>query len=172
MRLKTITDEDFVNYKQASMFIGVISCSGKCCKEADISLDVCQNYEWHAAPVLNIPDHRIIERYLANPITSSIVFGGLEPFEQAQELIDFIRMLRELYNNSDPVVIYTGYYPEEISDYLFELAELGNVIVKFGRYKPNRKPRYDDLLGVWLASDNQFASTLSTEAPHACARRL
>jgi len=28
MRVKTIVDEDFVNYKKPSMFIGTISCNG------------------------------------------------------------------------------------------------------------------------------------------------
>jgi pyruvate-formate lyase-activating enzyme len=157
---------------QASMFIGSISCSGKCCAESGLPPETCQNHEWHSAPVLDMPNRSIIERYLSNPLTSAIVFGGLEPFEQADELIDFIRTFRDEYGRGDPVVIYTGYYPEEVDDHLFTLTQWDNIIVKFGRYKPNRKPRYDDLLGVWLASDNQFASTLSSEAPHACARRL
>ena len=34
MRVKTVVDEDFTNYKKPSMFIGTISCGGKCCIEA------------------------------------------------------------------------------------------------------------------------------------------
>jgi len=41
MRIKTIKDEDFVNYKKASMFIGTATCDFKCCKEAGIPLEVC-----------------------------------------------------------------------------------------------------------------------------------
>ena len=172
MRIKTIIDEDFVNYKRASMFIGTVSCSGKCCIEADIPLSICQNFEWQSAPIKEVSNHHIIGRYLANRMTSAIVFGGLEPFEQTEELINFIRDLRDHFGVCDPVVIYTGYYPEEITEALFALAEWDNIIVKFGRYKPNCKPRYDQLLGVWLASDNQFASVLSKTAPYACAWHL
>lgn len=42
MRVKTIVDEDFTNYKKPAMFIGTISCGGKCCIEAGIPLSVCQ----------------------------------------------------------------------------------------------------------------------------------
>lgn len=38
MRVKTIVDEDFTNYKKPAMFIGTISCGGKCCIEAGIPL--------------------------------------------------------------------------------------------------------------------------------------
>lgn len=43
MRVKTVVDEDFTNYKKASMFVGTISCGGKCCTEAGLPLSVCQN---------------------------------------------------------------------------------------------------------------------------------
>ena len=47
MRVKTIVDEDFTNYKKPAMFIGTISCGGKCCIEAGIPLSVCQNDGWY-----------------------------------------------------------------------------------------------------------------------------
>jgi len=34
---------------------------------------------------------------------------------------------------------------------------MGNIIVKFGRYRPNQEKHYDKILGVFLASDNQYA---------------
>lgn len=160
MRIKAIVDEDFVNYKQASMFVGTAFCGGKCCIEAGIPLNVCQNDEWRKMPVVTVDDRQIIERYLSNPLTSAIVFGGLEPFEQAKELSDFVDLLRGEYKCSDPVVIYTGYYPEEIEMELADLMVWDNVIVKFGRFIPDRKKRFDPILGVWLASDNQYAGVL------------
>ena len=36
-----------------------------------------------------------------------------------------------------------------------------NIIIKFGRYIPNRNNKYDEILGVTLASDNQFAEKIS-----------
>lgn len=61
----------------------------------------------------------------------------------------------------DDVVIYTGYYPDEIKDALDVLKGFNNIIIKFGRYIPNRQSRYDEILGVTLASDNQYAERIS-----------
>jgi len=54
-------------------------------------------------------------------------------------------------------VIYTGYYKEEIEEYIDELKMFPNLIVKFGRYIHKRATRHDEVLGVTLASDNQYA---------------
>lgn len=160
MKIKMLKDEDFTNYKKPAMFIGTISCGGKCCIEAGIPLTVCQNDEWRSCNVIDIPDHDIIIRYLENSITSAIVFGGLEPFEQFKELKTFIKLLRNC-NCDDDVVIYTGYNYNEIFGMVEELSEFSNIIIKFGRYIPNNPGRYDGVLGVYLASDNQYAERIS-----------
>ena len=157
MRVKTIVDEDFANYKKPAMFIGTISCGGKCCIEAGIPLSICQNDGWRPSAPIIIDNTELCRRYLENPLTSAIVFGGLEPFEQANELCEFLQTLRVDFNCDDDVVIYTGYYPEEIPMELRALVPYGNIVVKFGRYIPNRAHRYDDVLGIELASDNQYA---------------
>lgn len=161
MRVKTILDEDFVNYKKASMFIGTVRCDGKCCREAGIPMSVCQNAEWHIHPVIPIGDRVICERYLGNSITSAIVFGGLEPFDQFSEMLHLIHILRHDYGCIDDVVIYTGYYPYEVQKELTALKKYENIIVKFGRYVPNSQPVFDSLLGIRLASNNQFAQKIS-----------
>ena len=161
MRIKQIVEEDFVNYREASMFLGTISCNGKCCIEAGIPLTVCQNDPLRESCYLTVPDDVLIERYLKNPITSSIVFGGLEPFEQYDELLLFIQTLRNEYNCEDTVVIYTGYNRNEIETMVDELAQFKNIIIKFGRYVPNDTSRYDEVLGVTLASQNQYAERIS-----------
>lgn len=162
MRVKTIVDEDFVNYQKPSMFIGTISCGGKCCIEGGFPLSVCQNDGWRGNAPINIRDRVIIERYLHNGISRAIVFGGLEPMEQSDELFEFIDMLRNTYKCDDDVVIYTGYNREEISGIVERLAHrFSNIIIKFGRYIPNMKSRFDDVLGVNLASDNQYAVRIS-----------
>lgn len=158
MRVKTIIDEDFTNYKETSMFIGTISCGGKCCKEANIPLSVCQNDSWRKANIIDIPDEKIVERYLNNNLTSAIVIGGLEPFEQFNELWDFIHLFRS--KSIDPIVIYTGYNEDEISNEIKILSNYINIIVKFGRYIPNSKSIKDEILGVTLASENQYARVL------------
>ena len=108
----------------------------------------------------NISDEKIFEKYISNPITKAIVIGGLEPFDQFEELHNLIHYFRK-NNCEDEFVIYTGYYPEEIEGYVYFLKMFKNIIIKFGRYIPNRNNRYDEILGVTLASDNQFARKIS-----------
>jgi hypothetical protein len=161
MRVKTIHDEDFVNYKKPSMFIGTISCGGKCCIEANLPMSVCQNDGWRTCAPIIIDDEKICRRYIHNNITKAIVFGGLEPIEQIDEILDFLHHLRNWFRCLDDVVIYTGYYPAEITECVKALKIFPNIIIKYGRFIPNRPHRYDDTLGVELSSDNQFAERVS-----------
>lgn len=161
MLIKSIIYEDFVNYKLPSMFIGTASCNGKCCLEAGLPLSICQNDEWRTARATLIDDSELCKRYLHNCITKAIVFGGLEPFEQFSELCNFLAVLRNEFGCDDDVIIYTGYNPDEIESELEFLKYYGNVIIKFGRFIPNQKPHFDEVLGVELASDNQYAERIS-----------
>ena len=107
MRIKGITDEDFINYKLPCMFIAASSCTFKCEKESEVHC--CQNSDLAKQKAINIDDITIIKRYLKNPITKAIVVAGLEPFDQFDEVAEFIVKLRHQYHCNDPVVIYTGY---------------------------------------------------------------
>ena len=157
MKVKNIVDEDFVNYKKPSMFIGTSTCTFKCDKEC--GKPVCQNSELATAPTIEIDNDVIIQRYINNPITEAIVFGGMEPFDDFNDLFAFIADFRDY--SKDDIVIYTGYYPEEIPSYLDLLsANYKNIIIKFGRFIPDSTPVYDELLGVNLASCNQKAMRL------------
>lgn len=159
MRLKFIKRDDFVNYKKCSMFVGVTSCDWKCCKENNLPCSICQNYSWSNNPVKDIRDEDVISMYLNDGLEESIVFGGLEPLLQFNELVSLISKFRE--KTEDDIVIYTGYYPSEIEKEIEILKKYKNIIIKFGRYIPNRKSRYDEILGVTLASDNQYAEKIS-----------
>jgi organic radical activating enzyme len=161
MQIKTIVDEDFINYKEPSMYIGTAYCNGKCCREAGIPISVCQNDEWRAAATIAMTNSQIIERYLDNDITSTVCFAGLEPFEQFDEMFNLISALRNDYNCDDTVVIYTGYREEEIADQVNALRLFSNIIIKFGRFIPNQSHHFDSVLGVNLASDNQYAEKIS-----------
>lgn len=160
MIIKTIVDEDFVNYKQPSMYIGTAYCDGKCCREAGVPMSVCQNDEWRKTTTIRMADNDIIKRYLANNITSAICFAGLEPFEQFNEMFNLVSALRSDYNCNDTVVIYTGYNKEEIINEVEAFKTLSNIIIKFGRFIPNQTKHYDEVLGVCLASDNQYAEVI------------
>lgn len=157
MIIKQLIDEDFVNYKVPSMYIGMPKCSFKCEKEC--GMQVCQNGVLATSTSLDISNKDIIDRYINNPITSTIVLAGLEPFDSYIDLIDFISDIRKY--TDDDIVIYTGYYKDEINELIDELKQYRNIVVKFGRFIPNQKKHYDDILGVYLASDNQYAEKIS-----------
>lgn len=161
MIIRTIVDEDFVQYKEPCMYIATAFCNGKCCKEAGIPLSVCLNDEWRNTATIAMVDDGIIKRYLSNGITKAICFAGLEPFEQFEQMYILIEKLRKEYHCNDTVLIYTGYYKEEIVEQVEKLKELKNIIIKFGRFIPNNPGRFDEVLGVHLASDNQYAEQIS-----------
>lgn len=157
MIIKQLLDEDFVNYKKPSMFIGFPACSWKCDREC--GMQVCQNSSLASSPIKNIGFKTIVNRYINNPITSSIVCGGLEPFDTWDNLYTLITCLR--LSTQDDIVIYTGYYKEEIEVHIDELKVFPNIIIKFGRYIPDQEKHYDEVLGIYLASNNQYAERIS-----------
>ena len=159
MVIKDIIYEDFTNYKKPSMFIITPKCSFKCCKE--YGCDICQNMGIVKYADIDIDIDSIINKYIDNKITSSIVFGGLEPLDSFDDLIEFIESLRNKYHNQDDVVIYTGYKEEEIKDKIKALSKYTNIILKVGRFIPNNLPHLDMILGVKLSSDNQYAIKLN-----------
>ena len=159
MIVKEIRDEDFTSYKKTSMVIGFPSCSFKCCKEGNFPVETCQNCELAKAKNIEISAKQIVERYLSNQITSAVVCGGLEPMDSFEDLIEFISQLRRY--SDDDVVIYTGFYKEEIQDKLEQLSRYKNIMIKFGRFIPDQQPHYDEVLGVKLASNNQYAEVIS-----------
>ena len=112
MKIKGLIDEDFIQYKKPSVFIVASCCDWKCCKEGGFDKSVCQNSPLVASPTLEVEDKSLVERYLSNSITSAIVIGGLEPFDQEKELFNLIEEIRQ--KTDDDIVIYTGFYPEEI----------------------------------------------------------
>ena len=156
MLIKGILDEDFVNYKLPSMFISTAFCDFKCEKENGVRC--CQNSALAKQKNMEIDTDTLIHRYLNNPITKAIVFGGLEPMMQYEDLIKFLDVLRGEYHCYDPVVIYTGYNRDEIAYQTEVLFSYGNVVMKFGRFIPGQDPHYDAVLGVKLASYNQYGA--------------
>lgn len=160
MRVKAIIAEDFINYKLPSMFIATCFCDWKCCTELGLDIGVCQNAPLAQSDNIDIPDQTIYEQFVNNQITKAVVVGGMEPIIQINEVIDLINLFRS-QGEDCPFVIYTGYYPNEIPEQLERLKQYKNIIVKFGRYIPNSQSKYDEVLGVTLASSNQYAEIIS-----------
>lgn len=160
MRVKAIIQEDFINYKLPSMFISTCFCDWKCCTEQNLDIGVCQNAPLAQADIKDIDNQVIYRQFVTNPITKAVVIGGLEPMIQINEVEELIKLFRKNGENC-PFVIYTGYYPNEMVKSLEALKHYQNIIVKFGRFIPNDQSRYDEVLGVTLASANQYAEVIS-----------
>ena len=159
MRLKAIIQEDFTNYKHPSLFLVSAVCDWKCCKEQNLDVSICQNSSLAQFATSNISNQTIYNYFINNPITKAVVIGGLEPIKQIDELVELIDLFRSQKGNC-PFVIYTGYNKEEITQELDRLKPYGNIVMKYGRYVPNHLPHFDPILGVELASDNQYGEVL------------
>lgn len=162
MKIVGLIDEDIVNYKKCSMYIAFPTCSFKCGES------LCQNSELAKSPKYEISFDEICVRYLQNPLTSAIVFGGLEPFDSPFDLMGLVDALRHKYSCNDDIVIYSGYTEQEflapedsrLNVVYQNLCKYDNIIIKYGRYVPNEKPHFDEVLGVNLISHNQYAKRI------------
>ena len=158
IKIKGLVDEDFIQYKKPSMFVIFPYCTFKCDTEAGCT--ICQNSALVNESNIEVSMIEMVNRYVKNPITKAIVFGGLEPVDS----IWLLRLIIEFrkYTNDD-IVIYTGYTEEELEldGILTAIKEYSNIIIKFGRFIPNQKKHYDEVLGVELASPNQYARRVS-----------
>lgn len=177
MKLRYLIDEDFINYKKPAMVLGFPNCSLKC--NIDCGEDVCQNQPIKDMKLVEVSAEDVCKRYLDNGITKAVVCQGLEPFDSPFELTEIVDELRNKFSCDDDIVIYTGYTEEECEgivrkeyrDVNFarlhavykQLCRYKNIIVKFGRYIPGRTKVFDRVLGVELASDNQYARLVSNE---------
>ena len=160
IELKGVIFEDFVNYKKPCMTLMFPYCNFKCDKECGEQL--CQNWELAAAPRQTVPVNGLLRAYKENPITEAIVLQGLEPLDS---LIDVYTVAANLhdFNILDDFIIYTGYNKSEIPDRVIQdLASMvpGHLIIKWGRFIPYQNSHFDPILGVRLASDNQYAEVI------------
>lgn len=155
MKIKTIDDENFNHYKKPSMVIGFPICNWKCCLEANCDASMCQNSPLAQAKTIDIAEDTIYSRYAANPLTSAIVLAGLEPFDSFENMYSLISYFRQY--TFDDIIIYTGYNKDEIQEQVEKLKVFKNIIIKYGRFIPNQTPYYDEVLGINLASNNQYA---------------
>lgn len=162
MKVFQLVDERLSDYRLPTLMIAAPSCDWKCAREAGFPASLCQNHDLEGAVPFVVSPQEIFEVYSHNPITQGILFGGLEPFLQFDEMTDVIRYFRTNGCN-DPIIIYTGYTEEELANEINCLSQWPNIIVKFGRFVPNQTSHFDPILGVDLISDNQYAKVISKE---------
>lgn len=166
MKISFLTDTDVVNYQKTSMVIGMPYCDGKCWKDLNQSggnydWSLCHNHGLVNEPSLDVEINDLASRYVSNPMTHAVVFAGMEPLLSIDQVVAFILYLRGASRCEDDIVVYTGYNEDEKQSIQFinllKTAGVNNVIMKFGRYVPGQEAHFDPVLGVKLASDNQYA---------------
>ena len=159
IKIKGIVEEDFTQYRRPTMVVLFPTCTFKCDKEN--KCDLCQNAKLLQEPDILVDPKAIAERYTRNSITEGFVFSGMEPFDSTEDLYSLLSNIREV--TEDVVIIYTGYTYAELIDRgdIKKLREYRNIVLKVGRFVPNRPSRFDNVLGVTLSSDNQFAIQLT-----------
>lgn len=160
MKIKRIEDENFNHYRRPSMVVAFPSCTFKCnraCGE-----QVCQNGTLAASPDIEITPEEIVHRYLHNHISKAIVCAGLEPLDSPDDLLALVRAVR--MRTDAEIIIYTGYTKEEVqgmNGILDALSMYSNMIIKYGRYIPGCETHIDEILGVPLYGDHQYAEVIS-----------
>lgn len=159
IRVKEIVDENFQDYKKSAMMIATVKCDFKCFTELGISPTICQNMEVSKKANIEMEIKTIFKRYISNPITHAVVIGGLEPMLQFDEIFSLIKYFRD-NKCEDDFVIYTGYCKEEIEEEVNILKNLGNIVIKYGRFIPESNKRFDEVLEIYLSSDNQYAEKI------------
>lgn len=154
IELVNLIDESFTEYKKPHMLVGFPSCTFKCDREN--GNQVCQNWELAKAPRIVVEAEDIAARYVSNDLTKAVVFAGLEPFDSFKQMVSLIDEIRKV--SDDDIVIYTGYNEDEIEKMVSAITmTYQSIIIKYGRYRPGQKKHFDEVLGVELASDNQYA---------------
>lgn len=156
-----IIPQDFVNTSSCTFTIeSGISCTFKCNKESHCN--ICQNFALNKQEPIETTVNRLIDLYISQDLSHSITFQGLEPLDNLKQLLWFIYYFRQI--REDPIYIWTGYEKDECEDLIYLIKEKmhwENIIIKFGRFKPNEPHHIDPILGVELASTNQYAEKIS-----------
>lgn len=167
IKLIDVKTDNIVDYKETSILLVFPYCSGKCGPK-------CHNYKLIGTTKINeykIED--IVNLYNKLNTHRSIVCAGLEPFDSFEDLTNIVKYFSNCNKDCD-IVIYTGYTEEEIKYSVKLLNDIFNknlnksfkksLIIKFGRYvfdAENSYKYYSDILGVELASNNQYAKIIN-----------
>lgn len=159
MKLKGIIDYDCTNYKEPVLTLEFPYCDFKCDKLN--GCQVCQNSSLIKEPIIEISLKTIWKLYKQNPLTKGFCLQGLEPLDSIDDVLNFIKYIRGNNFCNDPIIIYTGYNKEEVTKFIYQITDFDNIIIKWGRFIKGQNLHYDRILGVNLASDNQYAEKIT-----------
>ena len=159
MKLKGIIDYDCTNYKEPVLTLEFPYCDFKCDKLN--GCQVCQNSSLIKEPTIEISLKTIWKLYKQNPLTKGFCLQGLEPLDSIDDVLNFIKYIRGNNFCNDPIIIYTGYNKEEVTKFIYQITDFDNIIIKWGRFIKGQNLHYDRILGVNLASDNQYAEKIT-----------
>lgn len=159
MKLKGIIDYDCTNYKEPVLTLEFPYCDFKCDKLN--GCQVCQNSSLVKEPTIEISLKTIWELYKQNPLTKGFCLQGLEPLDSIDDVLNFIKYIRGNNFCNDPIIIYTGYDKEEVTKFIYQITNFDNIIIKWGRFIKGQSLHYDRILGVNLASNNQYAEKIT-----------
>ena len=159
MKLKGIIDYDCTNYKEPVLTLEFPYCDFKCDKLN--GCQVCQNSSLVKEPTIEISLKTIWKLYKQNPLTKGFCLQGLEPLDSIDDVLNFIKYIRGNNFCNDPIIIYTGYDKEEVTKFIYQIIDFDNIIIKWGRFIKGQNLHYDRILGVNLASDNQYAEKIT-----------
>jgi len=159
MKLKGIIDYDCTNYKEPVLTLEFPYCDFKCDKLN--GCQVCQNSSLVKEPTIEISLKTIWELYKQNPLTKGFCLQGLEPLDSIDDVLNFIKYIRGNNFCNDPIIIYTGYDKEEVTKFIYQITNFDNIIIKWGRFIKGQNLHYDRILGVNLASNNQYAEKIT-----------
>ena len=159
MKLKGIIDYDCTNYKEPVLTLEFPYCDFKCDKLN--GCQVCQNSSLIKEPTIEISLKTIWELYKQNPLTKGFCLQVLETLDSIDDVLNFIKYIRGNNFCNDPIIIYTGYDKEEVTKFIYQITNFDNIIIKWGRFIKGQNLHYDRILGVNLASDNQYAEKIT-----------
>jgi len=159
MKLKGIIEYDCTNYKEPVLTLEFPYCDFKCDKLN--GCQVCQNSSLVKEPTIEISLKTIWELYKQNPLTKGFCLQGLEPLDSIDDVLNFIKYIRGNNFCNDPIIIYTGYDKEEVTKFIYQITNFDNIIIKWGRFIKGQNLHYDRILGVNLASNNQYAEKIT-----------
>ena len=160
IELKGIIWEDFVNYRKICTTLMFPKCDFKCDREC--GKQFCQNKGLAAAESQWYDIDDIMTKYMHTYLSDAIVLQGLEPLDSLVDVYTVAAALNKYKITSD-LVIYTGYDKSEVDPSILDkLSSLvpGHLIIKWGRFIPNKNQHFDSILGVTLASNNQYGEII------------